>query len=394
MQLNCLKRFVGSRDCILRCTRLYNTMAGDLNKTALHDYHVSQGARMVEFAGWSMPVQYSNLSIIQSTLHTRQHASLFDVSHMLQLEVSGEDAESFLESQIVADLRSLSINTGMLSVLTTESGGIIDDLITSLKHYDNRKSSVSLTPMDDRSLIAFQGPKVASLLETLGLSSLKFMSSAVGEVCGVSQCRVTRCGYTGEDGVEKLAVSDSVEWAGLGARDILRLEAGLCLYGNDISEQTTPVEAGLAWCISGRRRKEGGFLGSDVIRSQLKNKPPRRRVGLISHSGPPARGGAIIMDQEGEEVGKKNDDWKNDVEGKPESKASKAIRSAVQFVTKIAKKAASESGVLSEDQLAAVEAGADAVNNQAQADPNTSLKDRLKMGGKNRLLMHNYQQTY
>jgi aminomethyltransferase len=317
-------------------------MAGDLKKTALHDYHVSQGARTVEFAGWSMPVQYSNLSIIQSTLHTRQHASLFDVSHMLQLEVSGEDAESFLESQIVADLRGLSINTGMLSVLTTESGGIIDDLIvtrtgeqsfyvvanagcadkdllhlrTSLKHYNNGKGSVSLTPMDDRSLIAFQGPKVASLLETLGLSSLKFMSSAVGEVCGVSQCRVTRCGYTGEDGVEisvpavravelaeKLAVGDSVEWAGLGARDILRLEAGLCLYGNDIAEQTTPVEAGLAWCISGRRRKEGGFLGSDVILSQLKNKPPRRRVGLISHSGPPARGGAIIMDQEGEEVG-------------------------------------------------------------------------------------------
>ena len=122
---------------------------------------------------------------------------------------------------------------------------------------------------------------------------------------------------------EKLAVGDNVNWAGLGARDILRLEAGLCLYGNDISEHTTPIEAGLAWCISkysqglgkagsitlvvitigGRRRKEGGFMGSDVILSQLKNKPPRRRVGLLSHSGPPARGGALIMDREGEEVG-------------------------------------------------------------------------------------------
>ncbi|XP_064400456.1 aminomethyltransferase, mitochondrial-like [Halichondria panicea] len=315
----------------------------ELFKTALHEYHVSNGGKMVPYAGWSMPMAYE-LSITDSALHTRNSVSLFDVSHMLQMEVSGADSREFLETVSPIDLQRLNDGSGALSVFTNDKGGIIDDCIITrtgpqsfyvvanagcadkdMQHLNDqiqRKFSgrdVKLVAREDMSLIALQGPKMQHVLSQ-GLKDdikkLHFMESAVMEVFGVPKCRVTRCGYTGEDGVEisvpscevntlvsKLSKFSEVKLAGLGSRDILRLEAGLCLYGNDISEDITPIEAGLAWCISQRRRKMGDFIGSDVIQRQLKDKPKNRRVGLISKSKRPIRQGVIVQDMDGNNIG-------------------------------------------------------------------------------------------
>uniref|UniRef100_A0A7N5P096 Aminomethyltransferase n=1 Tax=Ailuropoda melanoleuca TaxID=9646 RepID=A0A7N5P096_AILME len=286
-----------------------------LRRTPLYDFHLAHGGKMVAFAGWSLPVQYRD-SHVDSHLHTRRHCSLFDVSHMLQ---------------------------GTLSLFTNEAGGILDDLIVTstsegylyvvsnagcrdkdlalmqdkVRELQNEGSDVSLEVVDN-ALLALQGPTAAQVLQAGvadDLRKLPFMTSAVMEVFGVSGCRVTRCGYTGEDGVEisvpaaaavhlatALLENPEVKLAGLAARDSLRLEAGLCLYGSDIDEHTTPVEGSLSWTLGKRRRAAVDFPGASVIVAQLKGKVQRRRVGLMCE-GAPMRAHSPILNTEGTVIG-------------------------------------------------------------------------------------------
>lgn len=313
-------------------------------KTCLHDYHVQKGGKMVNFAGFIMPVSYNDQSIIDSHLHTRKLASLFDVSHMLQMMVKGKDCVDFIESITVADIATLKPNSGTLTLYTNDNGGIIDDLIVTkisqdslfvvsnagridqdLAHVNSRcqefkskRKDVSIEVIQNRALLALQGPSSAEYLQSLvkvDLSKLYFMTTISTSMSNIEDCRVTRCGYTGEDGFEisipkdkaeffadKLLSNPNVKLAGLGARDTLRLEAGLCLYGNDIDESTTPIEAGLAWTISKRRRELANFPGASIILNQLKKKPNKRRVGIVAFgSGAPARSHCIVLDVESKE---------------------------------------------------------------------------------------------
>lgn len=319
-------------------------------KTILYDFHERNGGKIVDFAGWLMPVQYNELGIKESHIHTRTNCSLFDVSHMMQTKVYGKDRFKYIESMIVSDIEGLKPNTGCLSVFTNEQGGIEDDLIVnntdkdylyvvsnagcSEKDFANMKRveeemrgkdmDVKLERLEEHGLIAVQGPKMKEVLQNgvkFDMSKLMFMNTVEAEVYGIKNCRVTRCGYTGEDGVEisvpakdAVALADELlqyesgkvcKLAGLGARDTLRLEAGLCLYGNDIDEKTTPVEAGLAWTISKRRRQEKSFPGAEIIMNQLKEKPLIRRVGLklLKSSGPSARQHMKILNTENVEIG-------------------------------------------------------------------------------------------
>uniref|UniRef100_A0A8C0T725 Aminomethyltransferase n=2 Tax=Canis lupus familiaris TaxID=9615 RepID=A0A8C0T725_CANLF len=260
-----------------------------LRRTPLYDFHLAHGGKMVAFAGWSLPVQYRD-SHVDSHLHTRRHCSLFDVSHMLQTKILGCDRVKLMESLVVGDIAELRPNQGTLSLFTNEAGGIEDDLIVTstsegylyvvsnagcwdkdlalmqgkVRELQNMGSDVSLEVVDN-ALLALQGPTATQVLQAGvadDLRKLPFMTSAVMEVFGVSGCRVTRCGYTGEDGVEisvpaaaavrlaaALLENPEVKLAGLAARDSLRLEAGLCLYGSDIDEHTTPVEGSLSWTL-------------------------------------------------------------------------------------------------------------------------------------------------
>ncbi|KAI7873669.1 CG6415-like protein [Lichtheimia hyalospora FSU 10163] len=326
--------------------RFYAAAAGEekLKKTALYDFHVEQGGKMVPFAGYSMPVQYKNMGQLASHLHTREKASIFDVSHMLQTRVVGKDRKKFFETLVVADLHQLPIGQGTLSLFTNEQGGIIDDTIimqqedclyvvsnaacadSDLAHirkhlaeFQNKGGDVDLQVIEDHSLVAIQGPSAAGALKELvgkDLNDFGFMHGKFMDLAGIP-CHVARSGYTGEDGFElsvptpevvnitkKLLAYPGVEMAGLGARDSLRLEAGLCLYGNDIDATTTPIEGGLTWTIPKSRRETGGFLGADKILAQIKDKSliKRRRVGLIVQ-GAPAREGAEILDKEGNVIG-------------------------------------------------------------------------------------------
>uniref|UniRef100_W5UK06 Aminomethyltransferase n=1 Tax=Ictalurus punctatus TaxID=7998 RepID=W5UK06_ICTPU len=320
----------------------HGTTEAALKRTPLYEFHRAHGGKMVAFAGWSMPVQYTD-SHINSHLHTRQHCSIFDVSHMLQTKVHGKDRVKFMESLIVGDIAELKDNQGTLSLFTNDKGGIIDDLIVTktdqgylyvvsnagcadkdsahmeakLQEFKAAGHAVDLEYLEE-SLIAIQGPSTARVLQEGvcdNLSKLTFMTSVLTPVFGIQGCRVTRCGYTGEDGVEisvpcgsvvelteKLLVNSEVKLAGLGARDSLRLEAGLCLYGNDIDETTTPVEASLVWTIGKRRRQVRDFPGADVIVPQIKAKTQRKRVGLMS-SGPPVRQHTPILSPDGKVIG-------------------------------------------------------------------------------------------
>ncbi|XP_078399939.1 aminomethyltransferase, mitochondrial [Cetorhinus maximus] len=329
------------------CSRLHHHhysqgSTESLKKTALYEFHQSKGARMVEFAGWSMPVQYKD-SHINSHLHTRQHCSLFDVSHMLQSKVTGKDRVKFMESLVVGDIVELKDNQGMLSLFTNDKGGIKDDLIVTRTsdgylyivsnagcadkdsaHMKEKLAEFKATGNDvdleflEAGLIALQGPSAARVLQegvSDDLCKLPFMLSAMMTVFGVPGCRVTRCGYTGEDGVEisvpiqrtvelaeLLLRNSEVRLAGLGSRDSLRLEAGLCLYGNDIDETTTPVEATLLWTIGKRRRAAADFPGASIILRQIKEKTKRKRVGLVS-AGPPVRQHTPILNLDGKVIG-------------------------------------------------------------------------------------------
>ncbi len=307
-----------------------------LARTPLHDLHLELGARMVPFAGYEMPVQYPS-GILAEHRHCRAHAALFDVSHMGQLRIRGQDAAAAFEHLVPGDILGLAPGRSRYTLFTSPSGGILDDLIVGreqeglfvvvnaarkqddLAHMrECLAATVQVEPLFERALLALQGPQAAAVLTRLApeVDALRFMQSGWFELEGVS-CRVSRSGYTGEDGFEisvaaehavalarRLLAFEEVAPAGLGARDSLRLEAGLCLYGHDIDTGTTPVEAGLAWTISRRRREEGGFPGADVILAQLRDGPPRRLVGLRPEGRVPVREGAEIRDPSGSAVGR------------------------------------------------------------------------------------------
>ncbi|CAH8829670.1 unnamed protein product [Trichobilharzia szidati] len=322
-----------------------------IKKTHLYNFHVSQNAKMIEFSNYKMPLQYGDQSIIDSHQHVRQHCGLFDVSHMLQMKILGDDRISFMESLTTADIEGLSDSSSTLSVYLLNNGCIMDDtIITKCKEpylyvvsnaacaqkiqaHVTKMMSVAIKcgkkldlKIMNYALLALQGPEASSVLRP-GISpadirtfeDLYFMESMLLEslfdlnVPG-SEIRLTRCGYTGEDGYEisippKIAIPiaeilvqhSSVKPIGLAARDTLRLEAGLCLYGNDISEAITPVEASLSWLIHKQRRlgREPKFPGYSIISNQLKNQSEvkQKRIGMISQSGPPARHGAKIFDE-------------------------------------------------------------------------------------------------
>ncbi|KAJ3391185.1 hypothetical protein HDU84_006399 [Entophlyctis sp. JEL0112] len=296
-----------------------------------------------------MPVQYSDLGVLASHEWTRKKASLFDVSHMLQTSWVGKDRVKFIESLIVADVQSLPTGSSTLSVFTNAAGGIIDDTVVNnrssdalyvvsnagcaekdlahirkhLVDFQNKGGDVDVKIIEDMSLVAIQGPKSATIVSALagsgdnGLKDFKFMSGREMEMKGIP-VYISRCGYTGEDGFEisvphsevvnlsKLLLENSeVRLAGLAVRDSLRLEAGLCLYGNDLDETVTPVEAGLTWTIGQRRRIEGGFLGADKILSQIGKGAAvsRRRIGLLVDGAPARDHVDIISPVDGKVVG-------------------------------------------------------------------------------------------
>lgn len=351
----CSRSITLTKNSLLKCrysitsvqTRCLSDNDAKLKKTPLYDLHQKHGGKLVDFAGFLLPVQYSDLSVSASHLFTRSDASIFDVSHMLQTNVRGKDCISWFESICPVDLKGMPSGTGSLTVFLNEKGGIIDDLIVNkvtdeqlyivsnagrlevdkqhmketseIFRKNGKDVTVNFWDATERALIALQGPKAAKNLQTLTdlpLSELMFMMSRVGSVAGV-ECRVTRCGYTGEDGfeisipadkaegiTEALLQSEDVKLAGLGARDSLRLEAGLCLYGNDIDEEVTPVEAALTWLVAKRRRSEGNFPGANIILRQIKEGVSKRRVGIRMETGAPARKDAVLKNVNGDHVGK------------------------------------------------------------------------------------------
>jgi len=307
----------------------------ETQKTALYEYHKSLGAKFVPFAGYQMPVQYTS-GIVEEHKLTRTKAGLFDVSHMGQLFI--EDNSNLieeLEKIIPIDLQNIKLHQSKYSFLTNESGGIYDDLIVTkvekgfniilnaaCKENDYKifKNALGykfkLILNKDLSLIALQGPKAAEILESVinGASSLRFMNGN-NFLFKENKIYITRSGYTGEDGFEislqnkiveslaKILVAKGAQPIGLGARDTLRLEAGLCLYGHDIDETTTPIEANLKWAISKRRRVEGGFLGYNKIKSNIDGNISRLRVGIKPLGKIIAREGVKIFSQDENEIG-------------------------------------------------------------------------------------------
>ena len=306
-----------------------------LNRTPLHDLHVALGARMVPFAGYEMPVQYAD-GILAEHRWTREKAGLFDVSHMGQATIRGDGRVAALEALIPGDVAALGPGRMRYSMLTNDDGGILDDIIVTnvgdylflvvnaackeadLAHLRaGLPAGCELAELPERALLALQGPAAADVISKFapGAETLGFMNAAPFVVDG-SALAITRSGYTGEDGfeisipsgdalriAEMLLGDDAVVPIGLGARDSLRLEAGLCLYGHDIDETTTPIEAGLAWTISKRRREEGGFPGAERILKQIADGPARKRVGLAPEGRAPAREHAEVVDAQGTRVG-------------------------------------------------------------------------------------------
>jgi aminomethyltransferase len=300
----------------------------------LDGWHRRHGARMVSFAGYAMPVQYEG--IIAEHRWTRSSAGLFDVSHMGQVIVTGrDDVDRMLETLLPADLLHLREGRLRYSFLLNESGGFIDDLIVTrrgdhfylvvngatkrhdIAHLETSLPGLVIDHMKEQALLALQGPKAAAALARLvpGVDGLAFMEGG-GFAIGPAQAWISRSGYTGEDGfeisvparsveeiAELLAAQPEVKPAGLGARDSLRLEAGLPLYGHDLDEHRSPVEAGLMFAIPPRRRGEGGFPGYERIARELEQGPLTRRVGLLIDGRQPVREGAFIVDQEGSEIG-------------------------------------------------------------------------------------------
>ena len=327
--------------------RLFTT-GGPMNealnqKTPLHALHVALGARMAPFAGYDMPIHYP-AGVLAEHLHTRKFAGLFDVSHMGQALVEGADhatVAAFLETLCPADFLTLAPGRQRYTQLLNDDGGIVDDLMVtrppgadgalrlvvnaSRKAVDTAlirdrlPSSVRLTPLPEAALIALQGPMAALTLARLapgeGVETMPFMSARPAQVAGF-ETFVSRSGYTGEDGYEVSLASTHAESLarillaepdvapiGLGARDSLRLEAGLCLYGHELDETVDPIEAALSWSIQKRRRMDGGFPGAARIQGALASGPTRLRVGLRPDGRAPAREGAEIVSPDGAPIG-------------------------------------------------------------------------------------------
>ena len=314
-----------------------------LTRTPLHAQHVAMGAKMVPFAGYAMPVQYP-LGILKEHLHTREQAGLFDVSHMGQAFLIGPDhatTAAALEALVPADILNLKPGQQRYTQLLNDAGGIIDDLMVTRSASDkedgrlflivnaSRKevdyahiaerlpTGVILLPAPERALIALQGPAAVRILSPLcpEAGRLSFMQTASAPIGGLG-CHISRSGYTGEDGFEisvaaeratelaqLLLAQEGVQPIGLGARDSLRLEAGLCLYGHDIDETTSPVEANLVWSMQKRRRSAGGFPGAKRIQDELANGPKRRRVGIKPDGRAPAREGTEVLALLGDRLG-------------------------------------------------------------------------------------------
>ena len=322
-------------------------MTESLKTTPLDAWHRRLGARMVPFAGYAMPVQYDLTGpladrcrggVMAEHLHCRAGAALFDVSHMGQAMLTGASAAQALERLVPGDILGLKPNRQRYTLLMNDAGGIIDDLMVANLGDDRlflvlnagRKDvdiahlrahlpdGITLAVDDERALLALQGPAAVAVLARLApdVAALPFMGVGAVTLAGAG-CIVSRSGYTGEDGFEISIPADRAEAladlllqqpevapAGLGARDSLRLEAGLCLYGNDIDETTSPVEAGLTWVIGKRRKMEWDFPGGAIVRDQLDNGPTRRRVGIRPDGRAPARGHTqIVMPDGGDEAG-------------------------------------------------------------------------------------------
>jgi aminomethyltransferase len=311
-----------------------NAPAETLLRTPLHALHVALGARIVPFAGYEMPVQYDG--ILSEHTHTRTHAGLFDVSHMGQVALIGANAAAALESLVPSDIAGLKPSRQRYTMFTNPRGGILDDLMVTnagdrlllvtnaackaddLAHMTAAIGArCTVEPMQDRALIAVQGPEAAQAMVRLapGVDALGFMTAGAFTIGG-ARAWISRSGYTGEDGFEisidnrdaervaRLILDQpEVKPIGLGARDSLRLEAGLCLYGHDIDQTTTPIEADLAWTIGKPRREQGGFPGADVILQQLRNGPPKKRVGILPEGRAPAREQTEITDSNGRHIG-------------------------------------------------------------------------------------------
>ena len=317
--------------------------ATDLLKTPLHDLHIELGARMVPFAGYNMPVQYP-AGLMAEHLHCRASAALFDVSHMGQLKITGDDAALALESLVPIDVAGMAAGQQRYGFFTNDQGGILDDLMLTrhqagdhtewllIVNASNKDADTAhltarigqrctVQPRPELALLALQGPLAVNALARLNpaVAELGFMNGAAFTLNG-APCFATRSGYTGEDGFEisvpaehaealarALLAQPEVKPAGLGARDTLRLEAGLCLHGNDIDPTTTPIEASLNWAIQKVRRaggaRAGGYPGADVIDTQLAQGPARRRVGLIGLERVPVRPGTTLVDANGAALG-------------------------------------------------------------------------------------------
>jgi len=319
----------------------------------LDAWHEAHGGRMVEFAGYHMPVQYEG--VMPEHLWTRAHAGLFDVSHMGQLLFTGGGVAEALEALLPADVKGLSEGRMRYSLLLAENGGILDDLMLTrlpagtpfasgepgaawldtngsfymvvngatkwddIAHLrEHLPDEITLNHMEDRALLALQGPEAAAALARVapGVEALSFMTAGAFTVAGV-EAWVSRSGYTGEDGFEisipavaaekvadALLAQPEVKPIGLGARDSLRLEAGLPLYGHDLDEETTPVAADLGFALSRRRREEGGFPGHARIMLEREQGAIQKRVGLVVEGRQPVREGALVLDGEGSEVGR------------------------------------------------------------------------------------------
>jgi len=315
-----------------------------LKQTPLHALHVARGARMVPFAGYDMPVQYAD-GIIAEHNHVRSEAGLFDVSHMGQAFLVGADHATVaraLETLVPADIVNLAPGRQRYTQLTDDSGGILDDLMVTrsadpdedgvlmlvvnaaTKEADyahlaaKLSAGIQLIRADHRALIAVQGPKAVQAVgrHCPEAVPLTFMSAITTRFDGI-ECHISRSGYTGEDGyeisckatrvraiAERLLSEPSVKLIGLGARDSLRLEAGLCLYGHDIDTTTSPVEAALTWSIQKRRREEGGFPGAERVQRELREGAARLRVGIRPAGRAPAREGTEIRSADGAPIGK------------------------------------------------------------------------------------------
>ena len=314
--------------------------AAPLLHTPLHALHLELGAKMVPFAGYSMPVSYPQ-GILAEHRQCRESAVLFDVSHMGQLRLTGEDAAAALETLVPVDIIGLAPGKQRYALFTNDAGGILDDLMVTRRedhlflvvnaackeadtaHLRARLSTRCLIePLPERGLLALQGPKAAAVMARLApeLARLTFMTGGAATIHGIA-CFATRSGYTGEDGFEisvaaaeaedlarALLAEPEVRPAGLGSRDTLRLEAGLCLYGHDIDTTSTPVEAGLTWAIQKVRRpggeRAGGYPGAEAIAGQLADGAKVKRVGLVGLERVPVREGAHIVDEAGSAIGR------------------------------------------------------------------------------------------